>query len=272
MNRHSCLAYLANLVCSFIAVTVLLVSAVPVLAQSSKVAGELAAASGATINGASAVSGTTVFTGSRVRTARQGAAIVNVGKLGRLELGAESDLTLQLSPGNIGGQLHGGQAVISAPMGIAISVSTPKGLVTTDGQPAVLTIEADGKQVRVIAHRGEAKLIANGKIERITAGEEIAQDVRSAAWQRRRLINAGAFRANGLVGISGASQIAQPALANSTQTGNATLTSLFNTGIKLSLTRLTSGANRDPEQFFDTTITCRDHDNIFCRKRSGVRP
>lgn len=266
MNRHP------NLIRGFVFVVSLLVVTGSVWAQSSKVAGELAAASGATINGAPAVSGTTVFSNNRVRTARQGAAIVNVGKLGRLELGAESDLTMQFSTANLGGQLHNGRVIISTPMGIAISISTSKGLVTTDGQAAVLTIEADGKQVRVVAHRGEAKLIANGNIERITAGEEIAQDIRSATWQRRRLIDASALTANGLVGISGASQIAQPALANSMQTGNATLTSLFNTGIKLSLTRLTSGAGRDPEQFFDTTITCRDNDSIFCRKRSGVRP
>ncbi|MGH9800008.1 MAG: hypothetical protein ACRD82_06555, partial [Blastocatellia bacterium] len=258
MNRHQ------NLICSLKLAVCLLVLAVSVMAQS-KVAGELAAASEATINGASAVSGTTVFSNNRVRTSRQGAAIVNAGKLGRLELGAESDLTLQFSPGNLGGQLHGGRAVISAPMGVAISVSTPKGLVTTDGQAAVLAIEADGKQARVVAYRGEAKLIANGKIERIATGEEIAQQSSSSVWQRRRLFVAGGIGATGLAGFSNPGQLASQLATPAAAAQPVTLTSLFNAGVNYSLLRLTSGADRDPEQFFDTTITCRDHDNIFCR-------
>ncbi|MEK7830425.1 MAG: hypothetical protein AAB401_05020 [Acidobacteriota bacterium] len=258
-----------NLIRNLAVVVCLLAFSTLGLAQSSKVAGELAAASGTTINGASAVSGTTLFTNSRVRTTRQGVAIVNVGRLGRLELGSETDLTLQFSPGNLGGQLHNGRTVISAPMGVSISVSTPKGLVTTDGQAAVLAIETDDKQVRILAHRGEAKLIANGKIERITAGEEIARQSNSDIWQHRRLFTAaGAF---GLAGTSNPAQLAsQVAATNSAQ--SVTLTSLFNTGINYSLLKLTAPTDRDPEQFFETTITCRDHDNVFCRKRSGVRP
>ena len=89
-----------------------------VLAQSSlKATGEIVSASQVTINGFSAISGMTVFSNNRIRTGRLGAAIINLGRLGRIEFGPETDMTLRLSKESVGGELHSNHVVVSAGAG-----------------------------------------------------------------------------------------------------------------------------------------------------------
>src|SRR5689334_14728906 len=103
------------------------------LAQSAKAAGELSVSGSVTINGTSAISGATVFSDSKVKTARNGAATINLGKLGRVQLGPESEMTLSFTDGKIGGNLSSGRAVVTAPAGVAIGVATSEGVATADG-------------------------------------------------------------------------------------------------------------------------------------------
>ena len=91
-------------------------------------------------------------------------AVINLGRLGRIEFGAETDMTLRLSEESIGGELRSNRVIVSARAGIAISVKTAKSMVTTDGrQPAVLTIYVDGESARVIAHVGKASIVPAGE-------------------------------------------------------------------------------------------------------------
>jgi hypothetical protein len=64
-----------------------------------------------TINGTSAISGATVFSESRIRTAANSSAIINLGRMGRLQLGPESEMTVRFSDGALGGSLTAGRAV-----------------------------------------------------------------------------------------------------------------------------------------------------------------
>src|SRR5262245_16377047 len=120
-------------VIGFIAFLTLMAS--PAWAQSSsKAKGEVVTASQTKINGFSAISGMTVFSNNRIRTGRQGAAVINLGRLGRIEFGAETDMTLRLSGASIGGELRSSRVVVSARAGIAIAIHTAKSMVTTDGR------------------------------------------------------------------------------------------------------------------------------------------
>ena len=67
--------------------------ATSVFAQTAKAAGELSVTGNVTINGTSAISGATVFNESKIKTARNGMATINLGKLGRVQLGPESEMT-----------------------------------------------------------------------------------------------------------------------------------------------------------------------------------
>jgi hypothetical protein len=109
--------------------------AAPANAQSgnSQITGQLIANGPVTVNGNKAITGTTVFTGSNVVVdcTKGNSAIVNLGKLGRIELVAGTKMTLRFSDGLISGNIQDGKAVINTPGGVKVEVNTPDGGVVT---------------------------------------------------------------------------------------------------------------------------------------------
>jgi hypothetical protein len=91
----------------------------------SQLNGQLIANGSVTVNGNKAITGTTVFTDSRivVDSAKGNSAIVNLGKLGRIELVAGSKLLLRFSDGLISGELEEGNAVVKAPAGVKVAIN-----------------------------------------------------------------------------------------------------------------------------------------------------
>jgi hypothetical protein len=236
-------------------------------AQSSlKAKGEIVSASQTTINGFSAISGMTVFSNNRIMTGREGAAIINLGKLGRIELGAETDVTLRLSETSIAGDLHSSRLIVSARTGIAIAVNTGKDMVTTDGrEAAVLTIYVDSKskRTRVITHLGAASVISTGE-DRAADGKDISQSPRGEGGLR-----AGAGLAAGAIG---AASIAKIASKGSTAASNASsFAELFKAGINYSIDPKFDRGSGSKEPF-ETSMTCRDGDKKPCRKKSEYKP
>ncbi|HZS05343.1 MAG TPA: hypothetical protein VFD58_10955, partial [Blastocatellia bacterium] len=90
--------------------------------------GELSVTGDVTINGVKAMPGDTVMNNTIIKTGCSGTAAVNIGQLGRIELGPGSEMTMNLSPEAIGGSLSAGSATISTPAGVAFSVVTPDGV------------------------------------------------------------------------------------------------------------------------------------------------
>jgi len=231
--------------------------------SSSKAKGEVVSASQAKINGFSAISGMTVFSNNRVMTGQHGSAVINLGKLGRIEIGAETDMTLRLSEASIGGELRSSRVVVSARAGIAIAVNTAKSMVTTDGrQPAVLTIYVDGERARVIAHVGEASIVPTGKEGRRAGGKELSQSPRGDGWKRAGLV----------AGAIGAASVAKTGVQGAAAAPNApTFAGLFKAGINYSIDPKFN-RNQDSEESFETSMTCRDSDEKYCRKKSRYKP
>jgi hypothetical protein len=267
----------------------------PALAQSSQAApkatGELVLTRQATVDGQPGVAGVTVFGGSRIKTAKQGAASVSLGRQGRIELGSDTEMALRLTSGAVGGELTKGRLLINVPPGVKLSINTGaadsgRGLVITDGaQATILSVEAVADNLSVVARRGAAIVAAGGKTERVTAGEEIAintaRAARSGDWRRRAVSAGGAGSAvagavagssgpAGVAGVAGATGAISYATPPAAAAQGASFSSLVNAGVNYSITRLTR--SRDPEQFFSTTVTCKDHDSILCQRRSGVTP
>jgi len=169
------------------------------LAQTSKVAGDLSVTGQVTLNGAAAISGATVFSDSRVKTGQKGGAIVNLGKLGRIDLGPETEMTLSFSESTIGGNLLSGRAVVSAPTGVGISVTTSDGTAVADGKQATaLTVDVSCGNTRVASVRGEAKVNSNNKVESVAAGHEVAVGTQTPGSRCTRLTAAGAAGGGGL--------------------------------------------------------------------------
>lgn len=240
-----------------------------------RVSGELMAARGATINGLGAVSGQTVFNNNRVRTGNGGQAVISLGPRGRMEIGPEADLTVKLLPSGIGGEIRSGSIKLSAPTGVPISIVTPKGLVTAGGlQGSILQVEIVRETTRITSMLGESQIVSGPRIERLPAGEELA--ITQTGW-KRRFATAGLLASAGTAAttLGGSAQAVANAAPQAAQGSRAAgvFADLLNNSVNYTLNRL-AGSNRgnDPIRFFDTTITCRDHDNIACRRRSGPRP
>ncbi len=184
------------------------------LAQTAKAAGELSITGSVLINGTQAISGATIFSDSKVKTSRNGAATINLGKLGRVQLGPESEMTLRFSDGNIGGNLAAGRAVVNAPAGVSIAVATAEGVATADGkQAATLTVDVACGNTRVAASRSAAKVTSGSKVEYVAAGSETSVGQQTAGAPRcARLSTAsqsqglspGAIAALIIAGVGGA--------------------------------------------------------------------
>lgn len=173
------------------------------LAQASKVAGDISVTGQVTLNGAAAISGATVFSDSRVTTGQKGGAIVSLGKLGRIELGPETEMTLSFSESTIGGNLLTGRAVVSAPTGVGISITTADGTAVADGKQATaLTVDVACGNTRVASSRGAAKVNSNNKVESVAAGHEVAVGTQTPGSRCTRLTAAGAAGAGGGGGLS----------------------------------------------------------------------
>jgi hypothetical protein len=183
------------------------------LAQSVKTAGELSVTGSVMINGTQAISGATIFSDSQIKTARNSGATISLGKLGRVQLGPESEMTLRFTEGNVGGNLTAGRAIVSAPAGISINVATAEGIATADGkQAATLTIDVTCGNTRVAATRSAAKVTSGSKVEVVAAGSEVAVGQAAGAPRCARLstasqsqgLSTGAIAALIIAGVGGA--------------------------------------------------------------------
>jgi hypothetical protein len=121
-------------------------------AGNSQRVGQLIVTGSVTVNDKKAITGTTIFTDSHivVACAKGNSAIVNLGRLGRIELTAGAKLTLQFSEGLIGGDLAEGQAVISTPAGVRVAVNTADGVASAGGAEAAVTPVVAQRGVRCV--------------------------------------------------------------------------------------------------------------------------
>lgn len=186
-----------------------------VLAQTApKASGELSVNGSATINGTAAISGATVFSESVLKTTGKSGVTVNLGKLGRVELGPDSEMTVRFADGTVGGNLALGRAVVSTPAGVGVSVATKNGVAAADGRLAssmIVDVTCPGA-TRVAASKGEAKVTTGSKVESVAAGSEVtvsqaAQAPRCARLQMATFydkMSSGAIAALIIAGVGGA--------------------------------------------------------------------
>lgn len=142
---------------------------------SPKLAGQLSVRGQVTLNGIQATSGATVFGGGQIKTRANSSATISLGKMGQVDLEPESELTLRLEAGVIGGHLRSGRATISAPAGIAVNLATADGVAVADGkQASVLKVDVTSGNTRVASVRSEARVTSGSKVEVVAAGREVS--------------------------------------------------------------------------------------------------
>ncbi|MGE0132052.1 MAG: hypothetical protein AB7U82_28555 [Blastocatellales bacterium] len=144
--------------------------------ENSQQVGQLIVTGSVTVNEKRAITGTTVFTDSRIAVAcaKGSSAIVNLGRLGRVELTAGSRLVLRFSDGLINGDLLEGKAVVSTPAGVKVAVNTPEGVSSADGKEATVTPVATQRGVRCVpiamSSSGSASALGSGALAALLIG------------------------------------------------------------------------------------------------------
>ncbi len=129
----------------FIAVAVWSLSSMMVLAASpAKSSGDLVASGNVTVNGQAVSGSTTVISGSTINTGDNSSAVINLGKLGKIEVSQTATLTLNFTESAINIGLDAGRVKIMSMAGIAANVTTKDGSASADSSQAnnfALTVE-----------------------------------------------------------------------------------------------------------------------------------
>lgn len=145
---------LSKLIASVTAIAVLCVSTSVALAGAKDVTGEITVTGQVTVNGQTAVSNATIISGSTVVTGANSSAIVSLGKVGRIEILANSNVVLNFSDNNIVAVLSSGKAKVASAAGVAATVTTKDATVIADSSQAdnfLVEVECSHTHVDTIA-------------------------------------------------------------------------------------------------------------------------
>jgi ferric-dicitrate binding protein FerR (iron transport regulator) len=153
--------------------------------------GDLNVVGAVTVDGARAESGQTFFSGSTVENAEGAFSTVSLGKLGRVELAAESSLNLGFTEAGLSGVLTSGRVRVSVPAGVSARVVTSWGEVLNDpGHACLFGVEVRGGKAVISVQTGRAELHAKGETHPVGAGESAssgAGDARTQAGAHQNL-------------------------------------------------------------------------------------
>lgn len=120
----------------FTAVAVLFVYSLTVFAAPNDGMGEIIVNGSVTVNGQGVVSSSTINSGSTIVTGTNSSAIISLGGNGRVEMLADSTLTLTFNSNSIVGSLDSGKIRISNKAGIVTSFTTKNATIIADAGQA----------------------------------------------------------------------------------------------------------------------------------------
>lgn len=133
--------------------------------------GEITVTGQVTVNGQTAISNSTVVSGSTIVTSADSSAVISLGKSGRVELGADSSLTLKFSDNSITGILSQGKARVSNSAGVATTFTTKDATVIADaGQADSFAVEAECSHSHVDTMTGLVTMRSGNSDKQVSAG------------------------------------------------------------------------------------------------------
>lgn len=154
-----------------------------------------------TVDGQQVISGGTFFSDSTIVTSDASSATLNLMRYGRIELQANSTLTLSLTDKGISGSLAAGRGRVLTPAGVSVNLTTKDGVVTVDGNEATsFTVDTESTNTIVTAESGSAKLKSANGVEEVAAGETAA-----AAYPPQQFIARLTTTGNRAISVNGAS-------------------------------------------------------------------
>lgn len=160
-----------NLITSFTAIAVLCVYSSVTLAAPNSLTGEITVVGQVSVNGQSAVSNSTIISGSTITTGSGSSAVVSLGKTGRVEILADSQIVLNFSDNSIVGILGSGKARVSNAAGVAATITTRDATVIADaGQADNFSVEVECSHTHVDTTAGLVTMREGSTDKQIAAG------------------------------------------------------------------------------------------------------
>lgn len=160
-----------KLITSFTAVAVLCVYSSFALAATKDITAEITVTGQVTVNGQNAISNSTIISGSTIVTGADSSAVISLGKSGRIEVLADSNLVLNFSDNSITGVLSSGKARVSNAAGVATTIATKDGTVIADaGQADSFLVEVECSHTHVDAASGIVTLREGSSDRQVAAG------------------------------------------------------------------------------------------------------
>ena len=156
---------------SFTAAAVLCVYSMVGLAATKDLTGEITVTGQVTVNGQTAVSNSTIISGSTIVTGADSSAVISLGKTGRIEVLANSNVVLNFSDSNIVGILSSGKTRVANASGVATTVTTKDATVIADaGQANNFTVEVECSHTHVDTTSGLVTMREGTSDKQIAAG------------------------------------------------------------------------------------------------------
>jgi hypothetical protein len=156
----------------WVAAAVLMVYSIVITATPTVRTGSLSVVGEVTVDGQKVISGSTFFSDSTIVTALNSSAILSLGRLGRIELLANSSLNLTLGDNGITGTMYSGRGRISTPAGVAVNIVTRDGAVKVDGKQATsFNVNTENVSTFVATESGLAELKSGEVVNEVAAGE-----------------------------------------------------------------------------------------------------
>lgn len=149
------------------------VSSMVALAAPKDITGDITVSGQVTVNGQAIVSNSTVVSGSSIVTGDNSTAVISLGKTGRVELLANSNITLKFNDTGITGILSEGKARISNAAGVATTVTTKDAAVLADsGQANSFAVEVECSHTHVDTISGLVTMRSGTNDKQVAAGTD----------------------------------------------------------------------------------------------------
>lgn len=156
---------------SFTAAAVLCMSSSFAFAATKDITGEIAVTGQVSVNGQNTVSNATIISGSTIVTGADSSAVISLGKTGRIEILADSNMVLNFSDNSIVGILSSGKARVSNAAGVATTITTKDATVIADaGQANNFAVEVECSHTHVDATTGLVTMREGSSDKQVAAG------------------------------------------------------------------------------------------------------
>lgn len=133
--------------------------------------GEITVTGQVTVNGQTTVSNSTIMSGATIVSGADSSAVVSLGKTGRIEILANSSLTLRFSDNSIVGILSSGKTHVSNAAGVATTITTKDATVIADAAQADnFIVEVECSHTHVDATTGVVTMREGTNDKQIVAG------------------------------------------------------------------------------------------------------